>query len=53
MVTALRHPASIERLAREGATVVAGLPSEFDAFIRDEMARWQTVAEAARIAKTD
>jgi tripartite-type tricarboxylate transporter receptor subunit TctC len=53
MVTALRNPAAVERLAREGAVPVAGLPSEFDAFVRDEMARWKAVAEAANIPKTD
>ena len=49
MVAALRDPVAVERLAREGARPIAGSPAEFGAYIREEMLRWQAVAEVTSI----
>ena len=38
-----------ERLAREGADVIAGNPEEFEAFFRNEIEKWAKVIKAAAI----
>lgn len=45
----LRLPESRERIAGDGAEVVAGSPGEFAAFIRAETVKWAKVAKAAGI----
>ncbi len=43
-VAALRKPDMIERFARQGADLIGNTPAEFDAFIRQERAKWGPVA---------
>jgi tripartite-type tricarboxylate transporter receptor subunit TctC len=38
-----------EKLAKDGVDVVAGSPAELDAFMRADMAKWQTVIQTANI----
>ena len=45
----LRLPESRERIAGDGAEVVASSPDEFAAFIRAETVKWAKVARAAGI----
>lgn len=43
-VKALRRPDMIERFARQGADLIGNTPAEFDAFIKQERAKWGPVA---------
>lgn len=43
-VKALRRPDMVERFARQGADLIGNTPAEFDAFIRQERAKWGPVA---------
>ncbi|MGE0313817.1 MAG: Bug family tripartite tricarboxylate transporter substrate binding protein [Lautropia sp.] len=45
----LKEPAVIEKLATIGAVPVGGTPAEFDAFIRNDIARWQRVVKSRGI----
>ncbi len=45
----LKEPAVLEKLATIGALPVGGTPAEFDAFIRNDIARWQRVVKARGI----
>lgn len=46
---ALAEPDVVAKLDTAGIQVAAGTPQQFDAFIREEMARWKKVADAAGI----
>ncbi len=48
-VSILRTPEVTERLAADNATVVAGTPEQFAAFMKSETAKWAKVARAAGI----
>lgn len=43
-VKALRRPDMIERFAKQGADLIGNTPAEFDAFIKQERAKWGPVA---------
>jgi len=43
-VAALRKPEMIERFAKQGADLVGNTPAEFEAFIKQERAKWGPVA---------
>jgi tripartite-type tricarboxylate transporter receptor subunit TctC len=45
----LLAPAAKEKLANDGIDIVAGTPSELDAFMRADMAKWGSVIKTARI----
>jgi tripartite-type tricarboxylate transporter receptor subunit TctC len=45
----LRDPAMREQLAKLGYEAVGGTPEEFDAFFREEVARWAKVIKDAGI----
>jgi tripartite-type tricarboxylate transporter receptor subunit TctC len=45
IVKALRAPDMAERIAREGAEVIASSPAEFGAFIKTEIAKWAKVVK--------
>ena len=47
--TIVRAVENRERFGRDGAEVIGGTPEEFDAFIRDEIAKWAKVVKAAGI----
>ena len=50
-VVAIIHQAEIrERLAGDGAEPAGTLAREFDAFIRNEIAKWAKVIHAAKIS---
>ena len=49
LVRALKSPDVEEKLAAQGATVVAVGPSEFAAFLADEIRKWELVAKKANI----
>ena len=49
IVTALRLPATVERLRDMGVEVVAGTPEEMDAFLRVETVRWGKLIRDANI----
>jgi tripartite-type tricarboxylate transporter receptor subunit TctC len=42
-------PAFKDKLARDGIEMVAGTPAELAMFLREDMARWKAVIQAARI----
>ncbi|TAJ34554.1 MAG: hypothetical protein EPO67_05860, partial [Reyranella sp.] len=46
---ALAEPDVVAKLDTAGIQVAAGTPQQFDAFIRQEMARWAKVAQDAGI----
>jgi tripartite-type tricarboxylate transporter receptor subunit TctC len=48
-VAILRVPDTVQRLASDGAEVVASAPEEFAAFIKAEAAKWAQVVKAAGI----
>jgi tripartite-type tricarboxylate transporter receptor subunit TctC len=50
VVTALRRPEAVEMLAKQMMEVVANTPEEFDAFRREEVARWKPVVERYNIS---
>lgn len=50
VVTALRRPETMELLSRQIMEVVANTPAEFDAFRREELARWKPVVEQNKIS---
>lgn len=43
-VKALRRPDMIDRFAKQGADLIGNTPAEFDAFIKQERAKWGPVA---------
>jgi tripartite-type tricarboxylate transporter receptor subunit TctC len=45
----MREPAMVARLAAQGAEVVTGTPTEFQAYIQGEIARWAQVTHDAGI----
>ena len=47
LITVLRTPEVIERLAQSGAIVVGNTPEQFAKWNRDEIAKW---AEAVKIS---
>jgi tripartite-type tricarboxylate transporter receptor subunit TctC len=49
VVAILRTPDIRERLAKDGAEVVASSPEEFDAYIRAEAVKWAKVVKSAGI----
>ena len=50
-LVALRSKEMKDRLAADGAEPLGSSPAEFGAFIRRELDKWNTVAEAAKIEK--
>ena len=48
-VAILRAPEAGERLAKDGAEIVAGSPEAFDAYIRAEILKWAKVVKSAGI----
>ncbi len=49
IVTILRSPAAIERLAADGSEAVGSTPEQFAAHIKSEIAKWGKVVKAAGI----
>jgi tripartite-type tricarboxylate transporter receptor subunit TctC len=49
LMTALRDPVALAALDKMGAAPVGSSPSEFDAYIRAEAAKWEPVLKAADI----
>ena len=49
IVTAMRSPDIVKRLAVEGSEVVASTPEEYDAVIRRDIAKWAKIIGAAGI----
>lgn len=49
IVTAMRSPELVKRLAEDGSNVVANTPEEFRALIRRETAKWTQIVKAAGI----
>jgi tripartite-type tricarboxylate transporter receptor subunit TctC len=49
IVTAMRSPDIVKRLAVEGSEVVASTPEEYDAVIRRDIAKWAKIISAAGI----
>jgi tripartite-type tricarboxylate transporter receptor subunit TctC len=49
LMTALRDPVVLAALDKMGAAPVGSSPSEFDAYMRAEAAKWQPVLKAADI----
>lgn len=49
VAAAVREPALAARIRDMGMEPVGSAPAEYDAFIRDEVARWSRVAREARI----
>ena len=49
IVTALRAPELVKRLAEDGSNVVANTPDEFRTIIRNETAKWTKIVKAAGI----
>jgi tripartite-type tricarboxylate transporter receptor subunit TctC len=49
IVKVLRTPDLKERLSSQGAEVVGSTPEEFDAYIRNEISKWDKVLKAAGI----
>lgn len=47
IVKAMRSPDLAERVAREGADIIASSPAQFDAHIKAELVRWAKVVKAA------
>ncbi|MCC6532470.1 MAG: tripartite tricarboxylate transporter substrate binding protein [Burkholderiales bacterium] len=45
IVKALRSPDMAERIAREGADVIASSPADFGAFLKTEIAKWAKVVK--------
>lgn len=45
IVKALRSPDMAERIAREGAEVIASTPEEFGALIKTDIAKWAKVVK--------
>jgi tripartite-type tricarboxylate transporter receptor subunit TctC len=45
IVRTLRSPEVAERIAREGAEVVASTPGEFGAYMKTELAKWAKVVK--------
>jgi tripartite-type tricarboxylate transporter receptor subunit TctC len=45
----LRMPAIVDKLAKQGLTVVGGTPEQFASFIAKETAKWQAVVKEAGI----
>ncbi len=45
IVKALRSPDTAERIAREGADVIASSPAEFGAYMKTEFAKWAKVVK--------
>ena len=45
IVKAMRSPDMSERIAREGADVIASTPAEFGAYMKTEMAKWAKVVK--------
>ena len=45
IVKALRSPEMAERIAREGADVIASSPAEFGAYMKTELAKWARVVK--------
>jgi tripartite-type tricarboxylate transporter receptor subunit TctC len=48
-VAALNAPEVKEKLSAQGAVLVGGTPEQFTAFVRDEIAKWAKVVQAAGI----
>lgn len=46
----LRSPAMVEKLGKQGLTVVGGTPDRFADFIAKEVAKWQSVVKEAGIS---
>jgi tripartite-type tricarboxylate transporter receptor subunit TctC len=51
VAAAVREPALAARIRDMGMEPVGSAPAEYDAFIRDEVARWSRVAREARIRR--
>jgi tripartite-type tricarboxylate transporter receptor subunit TctC len=49
VLTALKKPATLERLKAVGAVPTGGTPAEFEDFIKRDVARWTTIIRAAKI----
>ncbi len=49
IVAGLKLPESKERLAGQGAEVVASTPAQFSAYIKSEMAKWGKVVHKAGV----
>lgn len=45
----LLAPAFKDKIARDGIELIAGTPGDLESFMREDMARWKTVIQAARI----
>jgi len=45
----LLAPAFRDKLAKDGIEMVAGTPADLAAFMREDIARWKTVIQGARI----
>jgi tripartite-type tricarboxylate transporter receptor subunit TctC len=50
-VTAIKSADVHDRLASQGAILVGSTPEQFAAFLREEIAKWRKVMQAAGIAK--
>jgi tripartite-type tricarboxylate transporter receptor subunit TctC len=48
-VAALNAPEVKEKLSAQGAVLVGDTPEQFAAFVRDEIAKWAKVVQAAGI----
>jgi len=49
VVKSLNQPDTKEKLASEGAEIVANSPAQFDDFLRKEAAKWASVIDAAKL----
>lgn len=47
IVVALKDPAVVKRLASDGSTPVGSTPEQFNAHIKSEVSKWNTLAKAA------
>ncbi len=50
MAKVLKDPATVKRLAVDGATAVGSPPAEFDAFVRSEIAEWGKLIRDMKLA---
>ena len=52
-VDALRMPGVKDQLRIQGAEAIGNTPAELDAFLREEISRWDTVIRTAHITSTE
>lgn len=53
LIAAIRHPDVVKKFNEMGFEVVGNSPSEFNAFLNDELGRWKQVVDAGGIKQSD